>query len=85
MPIREVTLSTLITTNMLKFEGYYDDGTNPLGGSIGYTSDNLFSVSEIQAYGSSSTDPVPEPATMFLLGSGLIGLAGYGRKKFFKK
>jgi PEP-CTERM motif len=30
------------------------------------------------------TTPVPEPSTVLLLGLGLVGLAGFGRKKFKK-
>ncbi len=41
-----------------------------------------FTAAYTAAY--AETAPVPEPATMFLLGTGLICLAGFGRKRFHK-
>ncbi|MEE4354197.1 MAG: PEP-CTERM sorting domain-containing protein [Desulfatiglans sp.] len=40
-------------------------------------------ISHLSVYGRGA--PVPEPATILLLGAGLLGVVGYNRKRFGKK
>ncbi len=46
--------------------------------------DNSYAVSELQAYGTTAA-PVPEPCTLLLMGSGILGMAGFGGRKRLNK
>ena len=48
------------------------------------TKDGTKSIFAPYSHNADAPSKTPEPASIFLFGTGLIGLAGFGRKKFFR-
>ena len=62
-------------SNFYGFEGIFFDEIKIESPS------RVFQIDNIQL----SAAPIPEPATVLLLGTGLVGLSAWGRRQFFKK
>lgn len=86
-PVAEIAFGTFSET--YDISSFTDDEANVVFRLVEGSSDNwltgTLSAAGIDNVEVSGVAPVPEPATMVLMGFGLVGLASISRKQLFKK